>query len=153
MRWFLFGAALLGCAAQQPPPVDLPLLSNIKLRVAENLQHLPNYTCTETIEREMRWPYQKKLEMVDTVRLEVALGEKKEMYGWPGSNRIAESELTKLVGGTIGNGDFGLLVESIFFGDGTHFAFKVIIKMPNQGRNQNPPKSHCTQRRVHSIQL
>jgi hypothetical protein len=123
MRWCFFLVPLLVCHAQQNFPGDLLQLAKIKLQMAENLQRLPNYTCAETIERGMR-ENRRQLKTIDTVHLEVALVDHHELYGWPGSNRIAESELSSLVGGTIGNGDFGLLAQSIFLSSATLFTYK-----------------------------
>ena len=122
MRWFLFLVPLLACECQ-PLPADLLLLVQVKTKMMENLAHLPNYTCAETVERGQRLLPSKKYHTHDVVRLEVALVDGHEMYGWPGSNRIAESELSSLVGGTIGNGDFGLLVRSIFLSSGAIFHY------------------------------
>jgi hypothetical protein len=122
MRWILFCWPLALCQAQ-PLPADLSLIAKIKARASENLAHLPNYTCTQTIERSQRRAANHKFELVDTIRLEVALVAGKELFGWPGANRIAESEVTNLVGGTIGNGDFGLLARSIFLADAASFHY------------------------------
>ena len=111
MRLLLLFLALQACEAQQELPPDLLLLAKIKVKMAENLDRLPNYTCEQTIERSRRRAPARKFELLDTVRLEVALVENRELYGWPGANRITESDLSNLVGGTIGNGDFGLLAR------------------------------------------
>ena len=121
MRGVLFLIVLETCQAQQELSPELALITRIKLKVAENLNRLPNYTCEQVIERSQRVMPARKFEMLDTVRLEVALVEHKELYGWPGANRIDESEVSNLVGGTIGNGDFGLLARSIFLSDGSFF--------------------------------
>jgi len=36
--------------------------------------------------------------VLETVRLEVAMVEGRELYGWPGSNRIGEANLDRLIG-------------------------------------------------------
>jgi hypothetical protein len=123
VRWLPFYFALQVCQAQQGLPPDLLLLAKIKVKMAENLDRLPNYTCEQTVERSRRRSPGRKFELLDTVRLEVALVEGKELYGWPGANRIAESDLSNLVHGTIGNGDFGLLARSIFLGSGGLFTY------------------------------
>ena len=124
MRGVLFLIVLGNCHAQQELSPELALITRIKLKVAENLNRLPNYTCEQVIERSQRVMPARKFEMLDTVRLEVALVEHKELYGWPGANRIDESEVSNLVGGTIGNGDFGLLARSIFLSDGSFFTHR-----------------------------
>jgi hypothetical protein len=121
--WLAFFAVLLAQAQQGPAP-DVSLLGRIKSKVAENLKRLPNYTCTQTIVRSLRRKPAAKLQRLDTVRLEIAYIEGKELYGWPGSGRIDESQITKLVGGTIGNGDFALLPNSIFLGPGAQFRYQ-----------------------------
>ena len=123
MRWAFLFVALQACYAQQQLSPELMAIIRIKLKVADNLKRLPNYTCAQTIERSQRVMPARKFELLDTVRLEVALVEHKELYGWPGANRIAESELSNLVGGTIGNGDFGLLANSIYLSDGSLFTY------------------------------
>lgn len=97
------------------------LLGKIRARMGENLTRLPNYTCGETIERTDKGPKARKANPVDTVRLEVALVDGRELFGWPGSNRIASSDLSTLVGGTVGNGDFALHARSIFLSRGPSF--------------------------------
>src|SRR5260370_29219607 len=57
--------------ARQPLAPEILLLSRIKVRAAENLQRLPNYTCTETIERSRRARKSRRFDPVDTLRLEV----------------------------------------------------------------------------------
>jgi hypothetical protein len=103
--------AILSAPAQE----TLSQLAKIKALVSRNLQRLPNYTCTETIERSRRRGDKGKFQEIDRVRLEVALVDNKELFGWPGGDRIAEEEITNLVSGTIGNGDFGLLERAVFF--------------------------------------
>jgi hypothetical protein len=110
--------------AQQGPTPDVSLLGKIKSKVAENLRRLPNYTCTQTIIRSLRRKPAAKLQRIDTVRLEIAYVGGKELYGWPGSGKIDQSQITKLVGGTIGNGDFAVLPSSIFLGESAQFQYQ-----------------------------
>ena len=84
MRWAPAVAGLLLCfpaspsIAQELAP-EILLLARIKAKAAENLQRLPNYTCTQTIERSHRNARARKFELLDTLRLEVALVEGKEL--------------------------------------------------------------------------
>lgn len=119
LRAVLF--ALLLARAQQGPAQDVSLLNRIRSKVADNLKHLPNYTCTQTIVRSLSRGPAARLQRLDTVRLEVAYLDGKELYGQPGSNHINESRITQLVSGTIGNGDFGVLPSSIFLGSSAQF--------------------------------
>lgn len=102
------------CQAQQAVPPETLLLAKIKTRVAENLSRLPNYTCTETIQRSLRFKSQATPEMVDTVRVEVAYVSRRELFGWPGAARIDEPDIGRLIGGSIGNGYFALFSNNIF---------------------------------------
>ena len=54
--------------------------------MAEFLRGQPNYTCTETIERTRQAPAS-RAKVEDTLRLEGALVDGKEMFAWPGSAR------------------------------------------------------------------
>ena len=59
---------------------------------------------------------------MDTLRLEVAVVEGKEMFSWPGENRFEERELSKMVpSGAIGNGNFALHARSVFLSNGATF--------------------------------
>ena len=130
MRFWWFGLTALLCQAQQASlSPDLDLLTKIKVRVAESLTSLPNYTCAQEIERFRRRATAHRFERLDTVRLEVALVQGKELFGWPGGDRIAESEITNLVRGTIGNGDFALFPRSVFFSDGATFRSRGMVEL------------------------
>jgi len=104
---------VVAAQAQEIPPVD-PLLAKISSNAIENQRVLPNYTCSETIERFEKPGKNKPFERMDIVRLEVAYVEGKELFGWPGSSSLREPEMSKLVSGATGNGDFGLLPKVIF---------------------------------------
>jgi Arc/MetJ family transcription regulator len=123
MRYALLALCGLLCHAQQELAPEVLLLAHIKVKMADNLARLPNYTCTQTIERSTRRAPTRRFELLDTVRLEVALVEGKEMYGWPGAKRIDESDITKLVSGTIGNGDFALMARNLFLTSSAQFKY------------------------------
>ena len=120
--WLVFLAALLARAEQLPAP-ELGLLAKIQTKVADNLRRLPNYTCTQTIVRSLHRTHSAKSQRLDMVRLEIAYVGGKELYGWPGSGKIDQSQITKLVGGTIGNGDFAVLPSSIFLSQSAKFDY------------------------------
>jgi hypothetical protein len=100
-------------ALAQTPPEQL---AKIKSAVLENLSRLPNYTCTETIQRSQRAKIERqdRVTMQETIRIEVAFLDGKELFGWPGAAKIDESDIHKMVDGSIGNGYFALLSHSIF---------------------------------------
>ncbi|MEZ5404127.1 MAG: hypothetical protein R2729_30890 [Bryobacteraceae bacterium] len=120
-RWLIVAAVAAAgvCAAQSEPShpgiaPEVLRIARIKVRARENLEQLPNYTCTETIERSRRGAKSRRFRLTDTLRLEVALVGGKELYAWPGANKFDDRELRDMVGGTIGNGSFALHARSVF---------------------------------------
>jgi hypothetical protein len=110
--------------AQTPLPPDLEPLTKIRQRMLFNLEHQPNYTCVETIERSSRQKADTKLKIVDTLRLEVALVDGREMFGWPGAKKFEEADVGKMIaGGTIGNGNFGTHAKALFTTPGPRFHY------------------------------
>jgi hypothetical protein len=94
MRWYavLAGAAMV--FAQPPAPLapEVIQLARIRDRMLMNLAHQPNYTCVETIERSQRSGPTRKFALLDTLRLEVALVDGKEMFAWPGEKKFEDTE-------------------------------------------------------------
>lgn len=125
--WYVVVGIAAACLvhAQQHPSTDV-LLLKIKAKMEENLGRLPDYTCAETTQRFRRVNSNGAYEPLDTVRLEVALVEGRELYGWRGSNRIAEPDPRRLVGGggALSNGNFALLAKGIFLSPATSFTPK-----------------------------
>lgn len=116
-------------AAQEPVTNTLPWpqllqLSRIKRRMADNLRRQPDYTCLETIERSQRRKPTRKFEMVDVLRLEVALVRGGEMFAWPGAKKFEDSDPRKFVpSGAIGNGYFAMHARSVFLSDAPVFTY------------------------------
>ncbi len=112
-------------AALQALSPDVLLLARIKAKAAENLQRLPNYTCTQTNERSRRRGKARKFEPVDTLRLEVALVEGKELFAWPGAGKFEEKGIGEIVGrgAAIGNGSFALHAKSVFLSHSPTFTY------------------------------
>lgn len=91
------------------------LFSQVRSKMIANLSRLPNYTCLQTTERSVRRPPSRRYELVDMVRLEVALVDGKELFSWPGAGKFEDKEISQIVsGGAIGNGTFALHAKSIF---------------------------------------
>lgn len=100
------------------------LLARVRSHMQQTLTRLPNYTCLQTTERHTRPAPDKKIKLVDVVRLEVALVEGKELFSWPGAKKFEDKEIGDLVnGGAIGNGTFGLHAHSVFFSSGPRFIY------------------------------
>ncbi|MBS1827728.1 MAG: hypothetical protein JST93_20615 [Acidobacteria bacterium] len=115
--WAPFAFLLLPPFSSAQPELspDALFLAKVKLRAAENLEKLPNYTCLETIERSRRRVSTRRFELVDLLRLEVGLVDRKELFAWPGSGEFTDTEIADMVGhGAIGNGSFALHARSLF---------------------------------------
>ena len=101
------------------------LLAKIRRHMIENLQRQPNYTCVETVERSNRIGATRKFHLTDTLRLEVALVDGKEMFGWPGAKKFEDTDLRAIVPtGTIGNGNFALHARAIFQSSSATFTYR-----------------------------
>ncbi len=78
------------------------------------LQRQPDYTCTETVER-TRQAVGSRERVEDTLRLEVALVDGKEMFAWPGSKQFEDRDLGDLIStGMFGNGNFAIYARILF---------------------------------------
>lgn len=99
----------------QLDPSSAALLERIRQKAADNLAHLPDYTCRLTIERTMRPPASRQFQPYDTLRLEVAYVGGRELYSWPGASRFEDQRIDELVGGgAISSGSFALHAWTIF---------------------------------------
>ncbi len=119
MRWLAVLPALTLYAQTSGSPALTPeivRLGHIKAHVQEILSKIPDYTCLQTIERSRRLPRTRRFQLLDTLRLEVALVNGRELFAWPGAGRFDDREIGQFVGGTIGNGNFALHARSVFFG-------------------------------------
>ena len=122
--WKFAGASLaLACfgAAQNLAP-NVLLLGRVKSHMREELSHLPNYTCLETIVRFRNEPGKKSqfhghLSPLDTVRLEIVYSNHREWYGSPGDRKLSADNPTRFIGGgMIGTGAFAMNLNSIIEG-------------------------------------
>jgi hypothetical protein len=110
--WLLW--ASLSTGAEEAQSQDA-LFGQVRAKMLANLSRLPNYTCLQTIERKVRHAPSRRYEPVDTVRLEVALVNGKELFSWPGAGNFEDKAISDIVsGGAIGNGTFALHAKSIF---------------------------------------
>ncbi len=98
--------------------------ARIRSHMSDNLDRLPNFTCTETIERSERAARSRRFQLLDTLRLEVAMVNGKELFAWPGSGKFDDREMSELIGGgTSGNGNFGIHARAIFLGGSATFEY------------------------------
>ncbi|HLH39102.1 MAG TPA: hypothetical protein VKX39_08130 [Bryobacteraceae bacterium] len=121
---FAFAAAVFAQSADAISP-DLALLAKIRSRVIWNLHRLPDYTCVETVERDHRRSASHRFELLDTIRLEVALVDGREMFGWPGAKSFEDMDARRLISrGAFSNGNFANHARAIFAGGFTRFTYK-----------------------------
>jgi hypothetical protein len=120
MRWSLVGLLVFPFAAV----AQSPLLSRIAIAVRDQMERLPNYTCTMTVDRRQRVTGSKGFQVIDKIRLEVALVDNHELYAWPGSHRFEEVPIYDMVGGgVIGTGEYGLFLQTVFLSGAATFRF------------------------------
>ena len=104
---------------------SLIALGKIRHRMAQSLREVQNYTCAETVRRIRVEPPRKRRKrkagraegepsFSDTVRLEVAVVDGKELYSWPGAE-FQPVPLSEIVGfGLTATGSFSAFAESLF---------------------------------------
>ncbi len=130
MRPLAILLASLSLPAQSVLTPDLEALTKIRQRMIFNLQHQPNYTCVETIERSSRAKSNNKLKIIDTLRLEVGLVDGREMFAWPGAKKFEDFDVTKMViSGAIGNGNFGTHARALFTGRAATFHYRGDVEL------------------------
>jgi hypothetical protein len=119
--WWLFLAVSSGYSNEVAN--DALLLARARAHNSYRLAKLPNYTCLQTVERTVKAPG-RRLELVDVVRLEVALVDGRELFAWPGSRKFEDTRIIDMVkGGAIGNGNFALHAKAVLQTRGPRFTF------------------------------
>ncbi|MBI3698455.1 MAG: hypothetical protein HY238_26895 [Acidobacteria bacterium] len=114
-RWTTLCLSVAAWAGQADLADHELLLEQIKDEMASNLARVPNYTCLETIERSQIHTTSRNSHITDTVHLEVAVVNHKELFAWPGAVQIEERGIGELVGGgTTTTGDFTLHARTVF---------------------------------------
>ena len=120
---------ILGAAPAAASEADSIRIARIRGYMAQNLERLPNYTCTQTIERSVRPAKGRRFQLLDTLRLEVALVSGKELFAWPGSGKFDDRDLAEIIGGgTSGNGNFGIFARSIFLTGVARFSYLGLVE-------------------------
>jgi hypothetical protein len=121
-------------------------LARVLDKTRADLRRMPNYTCVETITRELYRPIapvrrdcevvlamkqsptldmQLRPFLTDRLRLEVALSGRGEMHSWAGEARFDERPIDQLVRhGPLGTGMFGAFLAAIFNQDVRRFHFQ-----------------------------
>lgn len=102
------------------------LLSRVKRHVKQELEHLPAYTCLQTVERSTnRWGKRKGLAPLDTVRLEILYTGNRELYASPGAQDFREQDPSSYTsGGLMGDGVFASHLHSVFISESALFTYR-----------------------------
>jgi hypothetical protein len=102
--------------ADAAPPPSGALYNKARGNMADILKNQPNYTCVETIDRSERMKPKAKFGTIDSLRFEVAVVEKREMYAWPGSRAFGETDILDMVpeGAAIATGSFAGHAQYLF---------------------------------------
>ena len=117
-----FGPAGAGQPLQEDP--RLALLDRVRQRMAQNLEHLPDFTCLETVDRSVRAGPKRDLIFRDRIRLEVAFIGLKEFFAWPGSAKFEHTSWDEMVSGGFSEfGNFGSWTHALFKSSGAHFEY------------------------------
>ena len=131
MRFWKLAVAsvVLACVgAPQDLAPDVLLLARIKSHIREELSHIPNYTCLETIARFHKEPgpptqVHKWLKPLDMVRLEIVYSNHREWYGSPGDRNLSVDNPVAFVGsGMVGNGAFASTLNNVL--EGASFTYR-----------------------------
>ena len=134
-RFLLALSIATGLQAQEPTD----LLLKVRARIAESLNRLPNYMCTQTIDRYQYQPDvpdhtlacdessvrpRTHLATSDRLRFDVSVKSDGEMYGWSGENRFDDRDLVDIVtDGAISTGSFTAFLTGIFSNEGVTFTY------------------------------
>jgi len=86
------------------------------------LQQLPDYVCTETVERSVRSEEAKPFRRLDTLQLLVGWVNGREYYSFPGGQGVDSNEIRQLVGrGLTSNGNFAGHVQHVILSETVEF--------------------------------
>lgn len=121
-RWATTAAVILLAHAAIPQELapDAKLLLRLKQHLRDELAHVPNYTCLETISRFRNDPSTRSRRAkspLDTIRLEIVYADHREWFGSPGAVSLNVDNPVNFIGsGMIGNGSFALMMHNLVEG-------------------------------------
>lgn len=111
-------------AGAQIPESHEALLNRFLARMHEDLTRLPDYVCTQSIQRFSRTVAEKPWQPVDSLRFDVALVGNRELYARPGG-RFQDRPLSDMVGrGTVATGQLGILAKHVFLTSTAKFNYQ-----------------------------
>ena len=104
--------------------LESALLTEVREKMIYLLANQPNYTCLETIERTRNAPGGGS-QIDDTLRLEVALVDGKEMFAWHGAKQFEDKGIRELAStGMFGNGNYAIYARMLFNAAGPAFTYQ-----------------------------
>jgi hypothetical protein len=110
-------------AAAQGLPEPPGLLDRFLSRMKQDLGRLPDYVCTQAIERFSRTTAERPWQKIDSHRFEVALVRNRELYALPGG-RFQDRPLADMVGrGTTSTGQLGILAKHVFLTSTARYSY------------------------------
>jgi hypothetical protein len=112
------------CAQAVGLSQDVITLASVKRHMRDMLQRQVNYTCQMSINRSERRNPRRNFRLIDSIRLEVALVQGKELFSWPGAGKFDDRELRDMVGGTTSTGSFALHARAVFLGNAATFRYE-----------------------------
>lgn len=117
---------IAGMAGPQDLPPGVLLVSQIKDHTKNQLTHMLDYTCLETIHRYHKPPRRDwETKPKDTVRLEVLYAGKKEMYSAPGDRHFTDDHPSAFSsGGMSQDGLFGMYLYDVVVSGAALFTYR-----------------------------
>jgi hypothetical protein len=123
-RFAIFLLLALGAGRALRAEEPEGLLDRFLSRMNLELGRLPDYVCTQTIERFSRNSTEQTWQKADSLRFEVAMIANRELYALPGG-RFQDRPLATMIGrGTTGTGQFGLLAKHVFLTSTAAFKYE-----------------------------
>lgn len=102
-------------------------------RMEAEQKRLPDYVCSQTIERFGRAAANRELQRIDVIKLDVAVTGDRELYGRPGAREFYSKSLAEVIGsGFVSTGRFALFTRQILNTSKTMYKY--------QGLNERPGK-------------
>ena len=89
-RWVAYAVLCASLANAQPDSDADAVLNRVRARIKEHLAQLPSYTCAQTTQRTHRVARDDGFQLKDTIRLDVALIDHREQFGWPDGRKFEE---------------------------------------------------------------
>jgi hypothetical protein len=149
-RILIFWAyATLGGLAVWAADAAQDLLNKTRANVVDNLKRFPRYVCVQTVTRqEYQMPpegsscasviayrdrknAERNLRWHDKLRLDVAVGDKSDMYSWAGASKFDSEDISHIVArGTSGSGEFASFLTGVFGGDAEKFTYSGLKDLP-----------------------